>query len=130
MGSHLEADCWVLHPKKKPKDFETPKKGKERGRGRDRTRSKSRESEDTRTKKKGRENSPHPSKTLGRVTDKPYGTDRDSDGSSDDKESLKDLEREMLQATERFEKKKANMARRISTGVEPKEGHQSEFLVP
>ena len=96
MGSHLEENCWVLYPAKKP-DFGTPKKG--RGRGRDRTRSKSRESEDTRTKKKGRENSPHPSKTLGRVTDKPYGTDRDSDGSSDDKESLKDLEREMLPCT-------------------------------
>ena len=25
--SHLEADCWVLHPAKKPKDFGTPKKG-------------------------------------------------------------------------------------------------------
>ena len=31
-------------PAKKPKDFGTPKKGKDRGRGRNRTRSKSRES--------------------------------------------------------------------------------------
>ena len=54
-GSHLEENCWVLYPAKKP-DFGNPKKG--RGRGRDRTRSKSRESEDTRTRKKGREQSP------------------------------------------------------------------------
>ena len=33
MWSHLEADCWVLHP---------TKKGRDRGRGRDRTHSKSR----------------------------------------------------------------------------------------
>ena len=63
------------------------------------------------TKKKEREDSGHPSK-LARVTDKQY-TDRDSDGSSD-KESRKDLERDFLEAKEKYEKK-ANRAQRIRT---------------
>ena len=35
MGSHLEADCWVLHPANKPKDFGTPleRKGQRQGEG-------------------------------------------------------------------------------------------------
>ena len=84
----MEENCWTLHPDKKP-NFGTPKKG------RGKSRSKSREPEDTRTKKKERGNSPHPSK-LARVTDKQY-TDRDG---SSDKESLKDLERDFLEAKE------------------------------
>ena len=46
-----------------------------------------------------------------------HGTDRDSDDSSDDQENLKEAERILLKAQERFEKekKKANKARRIKT---------------
>ena len=64
----IEADCWVLHPHKKPKDAGNTKRGKDRGRWRDRTRSKSRETEDNRTKKKGREQSRYPAEALRRVT--------------------------------------------------------------
>ena len=105
----------MFYHKKKLKEFETPKKGRDRGRGRDRTRSKSRESEDTRAKKKGREQSPHP---IGRVhSENPAGTDRDSDDSSDSQEELKKTERILQKATEEVEKqrKKVKKARRIKT---------------
>ena len=106
-------------PTKKQKDFETPKKNRDRGRGRDRTLSKSRESEDTRVKKKGRDQSPHTSKTLGRVlTEKPADSDRDTDESSDDQEDLKKAERILQKAQEQVEKEKkrvAKKARRIKT---------------
>ena len=98
-GNHLEENCWTIHPEKKP-NFGTPRKG--RGRERGRSRSKSKEPEETRTKKKGRENSPYPSK-VGRVMDKQF-TDRDSDGSSDKESSVKDLERDYLEAKEKYEK--------------------------
>ena len=101
-GSHKEADCWELFPHKKPKDYETPKKNRDRGRERDRTRSKSRESEDTRVKKKGRDQSPHTSKTLGRVlTEKPADTYRES---SDDQDDLKKAERILQKSQEQVEK--------------------------
>ena len=56
-GSHIEENCWTLYPDKKPK-FNTPKKDR-RGKGRGRSRSKSVEKEERR---KGRENSPHPTR--------------------------------------------------------------------
>ena len=91
----------MLYPNKKPKDFDTPKKNRDTGRGSNRTWSKSRESEDTRVKKKGRDPSPHTSKTLGRVlTEKTADSDRDTDQSSDDQEDLKKAQRILLKAHE------------------------------
>ena len=91
-GSHLEENCWTLYPDKKPK-FNTPKKDR-RGKGRGRSRSKSVEKEE----KRGRENSPYPGR-VGRVSNDQL-TDRDLD-ESDKEASVKELERDYIEAKEK-----------------------------
>ena len=113
-GSHLKENCWTLYPDKRPK-FNTPRK-KRRGKERGRSRTKSGEKEERR---KGRENSPHQTR-VNRITDQL--TDRDSD-ESEKEASVKELEREYLEAKEKakatkdkYEKQVRREIRRVRTG--------------
>ena len=107
-GNHPEENCWTLHPEKKPK-FYTPKKDrKDKGRGR--SRSKSVEKEE---KRKGRENSPYPAR-VGRVTNNQL-TDRDSD-ESENEASVKELERDYLEAKEKAKETKKKYEKQIKIG--------------
>ena len=112
-GNHLEDNCWTKYPEKRPKLY-TPKKDR-KGKGRGRSRSKSVEKEE---RKKGRENSPYPVRVV-RAKDRL--TDRDSDESEND-ESVKELERDYLEAKEKAKEtkekynKQIKRTRRVRTG--------------
>ena len=104
-GSHLKENCWTLYPDKRPK-FNIPRK-KRRGKERGRSRSKSVEKEERR---KGRENSPYPAR-VGRVTNNQL-TDRDLD-ESENEASVKELERDYLEAKEKANATKEKYEKQI-----------------
>ena len=108
-GSHLKENCWTLYPDKRPK-FNTPRKER-RGKGRGRSRSKSVEKEERR---KGRENSPYPAR-VGRVTNNQL-TDRDSD-ESENEASVKELERDYLEAKEKAKATKEKYEKQVRREV-------------